>query len=180
MPANTVVKEIEHNGVKVQVVQGDITLENVDAIVNAANSMLQHGGGIAGAIVRRGGRIIQEESNRKAPVPTGSAVSTTGGSLSARYVIHAVGPIWGEGNEQEKLEHAVASALEEAVRLGLRSLSIPAISSGIFGYPKKEACSVIWNTVLNFLKTHSHNLDTIRLCAIDKQTVGAFIHASEV
>ena len=177
---NMVVKELNYQGVTLQIVRGDITMEEVDAIVNAANSHLQHGGGIAGAIVRRGGREIQDESNRIGFVPTGQAVVTGAGRLPAKYVIHAVGPIWGEGNEEQKLRNAVTHALEQASKLGIRSISIPAISSGIFGYPKKEACKVIWDAVRTFIDNNTTGLDTIRLCAIDSQTVGAFMNASEV
>ena len=93
---------------------GDIAGEKVDAIVNAANEHLRHGGGVAGAIVSKGGKSIQEESKRAAPVPTGSAALTGAGSLPATYVIHAVGPIWGSGDEERKLQSAFKSAIRIA------------------------------------------------------------------
>ena len=96
-------KKIVFQGVNLSVVRGDLTESNVDAIVNAANSYLQHGGGVAGAIVRKGGFGIQEESNRIGFVPVGGCAVTSGGNLKARYVIHAVGPMWGEGDEENKL-----------------------------------------------------------------------------
>ncbi len=174
---NVVIQETRHNHATIQVVHGDITLEAVDAIVNAANSRLQHGGGIAGAIVRRGGRVIQEESNRIGFVPVGGAASTSGGRLAAKYVIHAVGPMWGQGQEPRKLASAVRSALDEAVKLSVNSISIPAISSGIFGYPKEAACKVIVDTVISYVLDNPNAPKTIRLCAIDQQTVNAFVKA---
>lgn len=174
---NAVIKEIKTNDTIIQVVHGDITQENTEAIVNAANSRLQHGGGIAGAIVRRGGKVIQEESDRIGLVPVGGAATTSGGRLAARYVIHAVGPVWGEGQEPEKLSSAVRSALDEAVKLSVESVSIPAISSGIFGYPKEAACKVIWDTVISYIKDHKNAPKIIRLCAIDQTTVNAFLTA---
>ena len=177
---NRVLKTINIGEKRIEIVQGDITEEAVDAIVNAANTHLQHGGGIAGAIVRKGGYIIQEESNKIGYVPTGSAAYTSAGSLPSKYVIHAVGPVWGSGNEEKLLRSAVRSALVVAEKLNLKSISMPAISSGIFGYPKKEACRVIFSEVKNFLEKDAHSVDTVRLCAIDNPTVQAFLEATEV
>ena len=109
-------KEVDFHGVVLRVVRGDLTESDVDAIVNAANSYLRHGGGVAGAIVRKGGPIIQEESDKIGFVPVGSAALTTGGKLKARHVIHAVGPMWGEGDEENKLKRAVRSVLALAAR----------------------------------------------------------------
>lgn len=176
---NKVVKEITFNNRTLQIVHGDITLEEVDAIVNPANSRLQHGGGIAGAIVRRGGSSIQEESNGIGFVPTGSAAITSAGTLSAKYIIHVVGPIWGQGNEALNLGKAVVSALKKADELPVQSIAIPAISSGIFGYPKQEACHIIWDTVISFIEGSSGLPTLFRFCAIDRQTVEAFLKASE-
>ncbi len=162
-----------------KVVHGDITQEETDAVVNAANSLLKHGGGVAGAIVRKGGEVIQRESDRivreKGPVPVGSAVYTGGGNLKARFVIHAVGPIWGEGDEERKLRSAVRSALKIANSLGLSSVSIPAISTGIFGYPKEEGVKVIVDEVLNYFKENPDStLKEIHFVAIDKETADLF------
>lgn len=96
-----ILREIKIDNKTLKVIKGDLTEEDVDAIVNAANSQLQHGGGVAGAIVRKGGRIIQEESNKIGYVPVGKAAITTGGKLKAKYVIHTVGPVWGEGDEEK-------------------------------------------------------------------------------
>ncbi len=167
--------EIEVDGKKVKIIHGDITEEEVDAIVNAANSRLQHGGGVAGAIVRKGGYVIQEESNRIGYVPVGKAAITTAGKLPAKFVIHAVGPRWGEGNEDEKLKSAVRSALELATQKGLKSISIPAISSGIFGFPKPRATKIIFETVVDFLRNEETTLDEVRLTNIDRYTSDLFV-----
>jgi O-acetyl-ADP-ribose deacetylase (regulator of RNase III) len=167
--------ECSFAGVTIEVVKGDITEEDVDAIVNAANAHLKHGGGVAGAIVRKGGRVIQEESDRIGYVPVGSAVYTGAGRLKARYVIHAVGPVWGEGEEEKKLRSAVRSALELAEKLGLASVSLPAISTGVFGYPKEEGTAVIVDEVLKFLKKKAPaSLRLIRFIDIDTETVDLF------
>lgn len=163
-----------------KVVHGDITQEETDAIVNAANSLLKHGGGVAGAIVRKGGDVIQRESDRivkeKGPVPVGSAVYTGGGKLKTKFVIHAVGPIWGEGDEERKLRSAVRSALKVADSLNLSSVSIPAISTGIFGYPKKEGVKVIVDEVFNYFKENPNSsLKEVHFVAIDKETADLFL-----
>jgi O-acetyl-ADP-ribose deacetylase len=130
-----------------RLVNGDITERNVDAIVNTANSYLRHGGGVAAAIVRKGGVIIQEESDkivaRTGFVPVGSAVITTAGKLPCKAVIHTVGPRMGEGNEDSKLRKAVRSSLLLASEKGFRSISMPAISSGIFGFPKDRCAKIL-------------------------------------
>lgn len=118
---------------------GDITEESVDAIVNAANDGLVHGGGVAGAIVRKGGYVIQDESDRIGRVPTGSAAITGAGSLAAKHVIHAVGPVWNGRTPEENdrlLASATTSALEIARERDLLSIAFPAVSSGIFGSRK--------------------------------------------
>ncbi len=176
---NNVVHELKFDGKTVQIVHGDITREEVDAVVNAANSYLQHGGGVAGAIVRRGGRIIQEESNRlvkeNGPVPVGEAVVTSAGSLKAKFVIHTVGPRWGEGNEDEKLKNAVRNALKRATELGLKSISLPAISTGIFGFPKDRGAEIILGEVIRFLKEEDTSLELVRICNIDLLTTNIFV-----
>ncbi len=150
----------------------------MEAIVNAANTHLAHGGGLAGAIVRRGGRSIQEESNRVAPVPVGGAAVTGAGSLPARWVIHAVGPRWGEGEEESKLRSAVSSSLDRAAELGARSVALPAISTGIFGYPKAEGTRVIVDQVIRWLCAHPRSsLGRIRLTAFDRPTAQLFARA---
>ncbi len=165
------------NGRQLLSVHGDITREQVDAIVNAANSRLLHGGGVAGAIVRKGGRIIQEESLRIAPVATGSAKATGAGQLPCRMVIHAVGPVWGGGNANE--ETLLASAVEAALTLAhdsrLETISFPAISAGIFGYPPAAATAVIVATVDRFLTSHpDSSLRQVRFCNIAPEMVALF------
>ena len=155
-------------------VHGDITEENVDAIVNAANSYLKHGGGVAGAIVRKGGKIIQEESDKIGYVPVGKAAITTGGKLKARYVIHAVGPRWGEGDEDNKLRSAVRSALKLATQYKLKKISLPAISTGIFGFPKDRGAKIIFETVRNYLENEETSLEEVRFCNIDQETSRLF------
>lgn len=124
--------------------QGDITHLAVDAIVNAANSGLRGGGGVDGAIHRAGGPAIMAECRRIGGCPTGQAVATTGGNLPARYVIHAVGPVWQGGNrgEPELLRSAYANSLLRAEELGLTSVAFPSISTGVYGYPIELACPI--------------------------------------
>ncbi len=138
---------------------GDITEMDTDAIVNAANSSLMGGGGVDGAIHRRGGAAILEECRKirkgKYPdgLPTGDAVATTGGMLKAKYVIHTVGPVWhgGKSNEESKLASCYRRSLEEATKLGIETIAFPAISTGIYGYPKEKAALVAYRAVKDFL-----------------------------
>ena len=167
----------------VRVVRGDITAESTDAIVNAANEQLQHGGGVAGAISRRGGATIQQESNawvrQHGPVYTGSAAITGAGRLPAKFVIHAVGPVWGSGHEEEKLGNAVLSALSLAEAHDLKSISIPGISSGIFGGPKDVCARVITQTAVEYLRDKpDSSLEEVRFCNIDEPTASAFVKAA--
>jgi putative ATPase len=166
-------------GAVVQIVRGNIVHEHVDAVVNAANEHLRHGGGVAGAIVSAGGRVIQEESDRVAPVPTGSCAVTSAGALPCRYVIHAVGPVYsGSPRDDELLASAARAALTEAERLGLDSVSIPAISSGIFGFPKDRCARILLDEVRAFLGSDPPpHLRTVRLCNFDQQTVDVFAAA---
>jgi len=159
---------------RIEVVQGDLTVERVDAIVNAANSALLHGGGVAGAVVRAGGDSIQRESKRLAPVPVGGAVVTGAGRLPCRFVVHAVGPVWGEGDEEAKLAAAVTAALDRAEELGLASIALPAISTGVFGFPKRAGCSIITAVVVARLRSPSGSLATVRLVSIDRETAEHF------
>jgi O-acetyl-ADP-ribose deacetylase (regulator of RNase III) len=163
------------NGKILRLVHGDITERDVDAIVNAANSHLQHGGGVAGAIVRKGGQIIQEESNKIGFTPVGTAVITVAGKLSAKFVIHAVGPRMGEGDEDNKLKRAVLSSLELASEKGLKSISMPAISSGIFGFPKDRCSKILVQEGARFLKENKKTtLHTVEFCIFDNATLSYF------
>jgi O-acetyl-ADP-ribose deacetylase len=176
------------NNKVIKLVNGDITDRHVDAIVNAANSYLKHGGGVAAAIVRKGGRIIQEESDKiiakTGIVSVGSAVSTTAGKLPCKAVIHTVGPRMGEGNEDYKLRKAVRSSLLLASKKGFRSISMPAISSGIFGFSKDRCAKILVEESKTFLQdsnndnTSNNNtistLDIIEFCIFDSETLDWF------
>ncbi len=167
-----------------QLVQGDLTLEAVDAIVNAANNQLQHGGGVAGAIVRRGGTSLQAESDAwvraHGPVSHSKPAYTRAGDLPCRYVIHAVGPVWGEGEEDAKLGAAIQGSLKLAEQLELRSIAFPAISTGIFGFPKQRAAQVSLVALRDYFR---HNpvsgLELVRLTLFDQPTVQAFLQTWE-
>jgi O-acetyl-ADP-ribose deacetylase (regulator of RNase III) len=144
-----------YKGVEILVLKGDITDVEADAIVNAANKYLRHGGGVAAAIVRKGGEEIQRESNKivseSGPLEVGEAVATTAGKLKAKKVIHTVGPIYGEGKEREKLMKAVLNSLRLAERLGLKSIAFPAISTGIYRIPPKMAADAMTDSILNYI-----------------------------
>jgi O-acetyl-ADP-ribose deacetylase (regulator of RNase III) len=145
---------------KICLIQGDITEMDTDAIVNAANPSLMGGGGVDGAIHRKGGPKILEECKRIRAtewpngLPTGKAVITTGGNLKAKYVIHTVGPIWrgGESGEPELLAEAYRNSLALAVSKGLKTIAFPSISTGAYGYPIEKACKVALKTVKEFLE----------------------------
>lgn len=166
-------------GQTIQIVQGDITIEETDAIVNAANEHLQHGGGVAWAISRRGGQVIQQESDewihKHGPVTHSHPAWTSGGLLPAKYVIHAVGPVWGDGNEDEKLSKAVHGSLEVADELKCSSLSLPAISTGIFGFPKDRAAGIIFSTIKNYFAHHETGIKLVRIVLFDDVTIRAFV-----
>ncbi len=162
---------------KVWIGTGDLTAQRVDAIVNAANEFLQHGGGVAGAIVRKGGPEIQKESRRWGYVPVGNAAATGAGRLPARWVIHAVGPRGGEPYADEKLRWAVWSALREGERLMCRSIALPPISTGIFGFPKDRGCRIILQAVLDFIEHEARSLEEIRLLDLDASGVRYFLEA---
>ncbi len=163
----------------VELVLGDITDLATDAIVNAANEELQLGGGVAGAIRRRGGPAIQRECDDIGGTPVGTAIITTGGNLKARYVIHCVGPRWGEGGEDEKLASSIRSALKLAASRQLRSIAFPAISTGIFGFPKDRAARVILSTTIEYLKQGTSKLRRVIFCLFNPTTFNIFKHALE-
>src|SRR5512141_1537489 len=152
---NTVL--VERNfptGQTLQIVQGDITVEEVDAIVNAANEHLQHGGGVAWAISKKGGSAIQKESDewirQRGSVTHFHPAWTSGGQLPAKYVIHAVGPVWGDSNEDQKLADAVTGSLRVADELTCASIAMPAISTGIYGFPKERAARIIFTAIEDY------------------------------
>jgi putative ATPase len=178
---NTVLMERSlPTGQGIEIVQGDITVEEVDAIVNAANEHLQHGGGVAWAISKRGGPAIQKESDEwvraKGPVSHAHPAWTSGGMLPAKYVIHAVGPVWSEGDEDAKLTDAVSGSLRVADELGLDSIAIPAISTGIFGFPKERAAKVILGSIETYFRENtSSGIKIIKLVLFDRSTADAFL-----
>jgi O-acetyl-ADP-ribose deacetylase (regulator of RNase III) len=162
-----------------QLLQGDLTDQRLDAIVNAANAYLQHGGGVAGAISRRGGPAIQAESDlwvrQHGPLAHDRPAVTSGGDLPCKYVIHAVGPVYGQGSEDDKLAATVTGALRQAGQLGLASIAFPAISTGIFGFPRERAARVILSTISRYFdETPSTSLRLVRLVLIDRPTLEAF------
>jgi O-acetyl-ADP-ribose deacetylase (regulator of RNase III) len=146
---------------RIELIKGDITKLEMDAIVNAANSSLMGGGGVDGAIHRAGGFAILEECKRiiakQGSCKTGEAVITGGGLLPAKFVIHTVGPVWNGGNKNEagKLANCYNNSLKLAVENNVKTIAFPNISTGIYGYPKKEAAKIAVETVINFLKTNT-------------------------
>lgn len=158
--------------------RADITEEDTDAIVNAANSHLQHGGGVAGAIVRKGGNIIQQESDGIGFVPVGNAAVTSAGSLKARFVIHAVGPRMGEGDEDQKLRNATLNSLRLSDQQQIRSLAFPAISTGIFGYPIDRCAEIMLETILDYCKGET-SIREVRLCLFDDAALEIFRQTAE-
>jgi O-acetyl-ADP-ribose deacetylase (regulator of RNase III) len=166
----------------ITVVQGDLTAQPVAAIVNAANEYLQHGGGVAAAIVRAGGQVIQNESdewvNDHGPLGPGRAAITTAGTLPAGYVIHVVGPRYrDEQDNAALLSQAVTSALEAAALSGCRTVAMPAISAGVFGYPRAEACRVIVASCQNWLERRPGLISEVRLVGFDQEAVDDFRRA---
>jgi len=166
--------EIRVRSATIRIVERDITEMEVDAIVNAANSALKMGGGVAGAILRKGGRKIQDECDKIGYCPVGGAVITTGGNLKAKYVIHAVGPRYGEGNEDEKLRNATLNSLKLADKHGLRSIAFPAISTGIFGFPKQRCAEIMLPTTKSYLKNQKTGLGQVIFCLFDQETFDLF------
>jgi len=157
-----------------------MTKEQVDAIVNAANKHLDHASGLAGAIVKNGGEMIQIESDiyisEHGPIPEGDVAITGGGTLRAQKVIHAVGPIWHGGREDEELllRQSVWKSLKATEELGLHSISVPAISSGIFNFPKDLCAQILFQTALDFYATKPKNVNEIRFTNFDTKTVDIF------
>jgi O-acetyl-ADP-ribose deacetylase (regulator of RNase III) len=163
-----------------ELVEGDITEQHVDAIVNAANSRLAGGGGVDGAIHRKGGPEIMAETKAKYPqgCPTGSAVISGAGRLPAKFVIHAVGPVYRDGQhgEAELLASAYRRSLELAVENGCRSVAFPALSAGAYGYPLAEAARVALTTVIDFLKNHGKPA-LVRFVLFGKPAYETFVKA---
>ena len=166
-------------GKKLVLLQGDITEMDTDAIVNAANKDLILGAGVAGAIRTKGGPTIQEECNHIGGAPVGGAAITTGGDLKTRYVIHAVGPRMGEGDEDRKLADATRHSLKLANEKGLASITFPAISTGIFGFPKDRCARIMLTTVAETLKKEDTSLKEVVFCLWGEETLQVYQNQAE-
>lgn len=160
-------------GKKIKIVEDNIALLEVEAVVNAANKNLKLGGGVAGAIRTYGGPAIQEECDQLSPIKVGQAVITGGGKLKARYVIHAVGPVQGEGNEDAKLAAATLSSLEIARHKRIEVIAFPAISTGIFGFPLQRCSEIMLQTAMDFLKKSNYPREII-FCLYGKEAFSVF------
>jgi O-acetyl-ADP-ribose deacetylase (regulator of RNase III) len=175
--------EVMIDKTKVSMIQGDITKQATDAIVNAANPSLMGGGGVDGAIHRAGGPAILEECKKivaqQGRLPTGKAVITTGGNLKARYVIHTVGPIWhgGSGNEADLLKSAYYECLKLATEHKLASIAFPSISTGAYGYPVDEAAKIAVSTAVSFLKEQATSLKNVVFVLFDSRTYQSYCSA---
>ena len=172
------------NKTKLSLILGDITKQETDAIVNAANNSLLGGGGVDGAIHRAGGRQILEECikirEKQGGCETGEAVITTGGNLPAKFVIHTVGPIWRGGNSDEPdlLANCYKNSLRIAVENHIKTISFPSISTGVYGYPVEKAAPVALNTVKEFLQ-YDDSLDEVVFVLYDRQTYQGYEEAAE-
>ena len=170
------------SGQDLEICQGDITRETTDAIVNAANSQLRHGGGVAAAIARRGGDVIDRESREwvmaNGLVTHGKPAVTSGGNLQCKSVIHAVGPVWGVGDEDAKLKEAIIGSLTTAEGLKAKSIAFPAISTGIYGFPVERAAKIFMQTFNEYVKSHPRSaLEIVRVVLFDDMTAALFSKA---
>jgi O-acetyl-ADP-ribose deacetylase (regulator of RNase III) len=178
---NRVIKDQKiASGKHLMLIHGDITFERVDMIVNAANAQLQHGGGVAGAIAGRGGPQIQIESDawvrKHGQINHEKSAFTTAGDLPCRYVIHAVGPVWGEGDEDRKLSAAIRGALKLGSQLGLTSISFPAISTGVYGFPTERAARIHLEGFQDFFSTNYDScINIVRQILFDQASLDVFL-----
>ncbi len=166
---------VKINNSILELVEGDITKEETEAIVNAANSGLRGGGGVDGAIHRVGGPQIMEECRKIGGCPTGNAVITSGGLLKAKYVIHAVGPVYhgGKKGEAELLASAYQNSLKRASENRIRSISFPSLSTGAYGYPFDEAAPIALKTVIEYLKRHDE-IEHVRIVLFGAEAYRAY------
>jgi len=172
---------LEYNNCKIELVRGDITDQEIDAIVNAANASLAGGGGVDGAIHRRAGQSIMYETNEKYPngCPTGSAVASSAGNLKAQFIFHAVGPRWkgGTAGEPKLLRSAYRTCLELAVTHGCQSIAFPSISTGIYGYPIHQAAPLAIQTIIESLRENQVSLRLIRFCLFSDADLEVYTEA---
>ncbi len=173
---------VSMGGQTLELTQGDVTLQEVDAVVNAANSRLAGGGGVDGAIHGRGGPTIMEETDRRYPegCPTGTAVISGAGALAAKHVIHTVGPVWsgGQRGEAELLASAYRSCLELALENDCRSIAFASLSTGVYRYPIDQAARIALGTVKTFL-TEKGAPELVRFVLFTEGAYGAFAAALE-
>jgi O-acetyl-ADP-ribose deacetylase (regulator of RNase III) len=185
MPMGNQTRELIINQARLAVIQGDITRQATEAIVNAANSGLTGGGGVDGAIHRAGGPVILEECKqivaRQGRLPTGKAVITSGGNLPAKHVIHTVGPIWHGGNRGEAalLESAYRESLKLAAEQKLTSISFPSISTGAYGYPVAEAAKIAIKAAASFLTEQATSVKEVVFVLFDSRTYETYADALE-
>lgn len=158
---------------KIKLVEGNIVLLDAEAIVNAANTSLVLGGGVAGAIRSYGGPSIQEECNRIGPIQVGEAVITNAGNLKARYVIHAAGPVSGEVEEEEKLRKATLASLKIAEEKKIKDIVFPAISTGIFGFPIQKCSEIMLKAAMEFLEKYEYPQEII-FCLYGQEAYSVF------
>jgi O-acetyl-ADP-ribose deacetylase (regulator of RNase III) len=156
-----------------ELLEGDITEMQTEAIVNAANAQLILGGGVAGAIRKKGGPKIQEQCSKIGGTLVGGAVKTTGGNLKAKFVFHAVGPQMGEGDEDEKLRNATLNSLKLADENNIKSISFPAISTGIFGFPIERCATIMLGTTIHYLKGQT-GLEKVIFCLFGRDSYEVF------
>jgi O-acetyl-ADP-ribose deacetylase (regulator of RNase III) len=165
--------EVKIHNTTLRLLEADLTEMAADAIVNAANSALQLGGGVAGAIRRKGGPAIQAECDKLRGTPVGTAVITTGGNLKAKHVIHAVGPMMGEGDEDHKLRNATLNSLKLAEQHHLTSIAFPAISTGIFGFPLARCAKLMLTATVEYLESAT-SLESVSFCLWGKEAFEVF------
>jgi len=165
--------KVKINNRLLELLDGDLTEMDTDAIVNAANAQLVMGGGVAGAIRKKGGPEIQAECNKIGGTFVGGAVITTGGNLKAKHVIHAVGPRMGEGDEDQKLKNATLTSLKVADENNLKSISFPAISTGIFGFPIRRCAEIMLKTTIDYLKGQT-GLEKVVFCLFGTDSYEVF------
>lgn len=171
-------KEWSIDGRSLRLIDDNIVMLDVEAIVNAANKSLVLGGGVAGAIRNFGGPSIQEECNTIGPIEVGEAVLTGAGRLKARFVIHAVGPVYGEGDEEEKLKNAVLNSLRIADEQKIKSIAFPAISTGIYRFPIQKCSEIMLDVTMDFLKKHKFPQEII-ICLYGAEAYAVFANTFE-